>query len=789
MIGTSLSHYQITSQLGVGGMGEVYRARDSRLGRDVAIKVLPASFEQDKERLKRFEREARLLASLNHPHIASIHGFEQHEGKHFLVLELIEGESLDQRLRRGPLPLRETLVIGKQIAEALEAAHEKGIIHRDLKPGNINFTSSDKVKVLDFGLAKALTDNTEQDAPTEIVTTHAGAVMGTPAYMSPEQASGKAADPQSDIWSFGCILYECLTGNRLFGGKTVTECLSAVLQKEPEWERLPENTPPSVEQLLRKCLERNPRRRLHAIGDAVVDLEIALGELRSRRAMKRRAKMGAFGLVAALGLSAAGWYVYYRSANAFKSGGIPSTNAPSPQVLLKSVAVLPFVNMSQDKSDEYLSDGMTEELLNVLSKVRGLRVPGRSSSFAFKGKNEDGIFRKMGERLHVDNVLEGSVRKTGNKLRITAQLINVADGFHLWSETYDREMTDIFAIQSDVAQNVAVALKTHLGVEEAREIAKSPTKNLEAYNLYLKGRFFSDKWTKEAILLAIDFLERAVQLDPGFASAYAALAEANIFSLDLFVAPKEGLPKAEAAARKAIGLDGSLADARCAFGVVNLYSWQWKEAEENLRQALAMDPRRAMTHDWYGWWLGSQGRLKEALAEMQEALQLEPLSPIINPDLAWLFAIDRQNERAIKQCLESLKLDPNNYEATHVLAQVYAFKGDFVQALSALESAERLNPASETWMRGWIYARSGRRKEALQLALDMESQASKRFVRAQDIADIYAGLGEPENVFIWLNRALEERGISFMFTTYRCYDEFHSDPRYAAIQKKMGLSK
>ncbi|MSO23669.1 MAG: hypothetical protein EXQ58_10545 [Acidobacteria bacterium] len=487
MIGNSLTHYRITAKLGEGGMGEVYRATDSKLGREVAIKVLPASFSRDPQSLARFEREAKALATLNHPHIAAIYGFDADRGTHFLVLELVEGQTLSERLRRGRLPLEEALRVARQIAEAVEAAHAKGIIHRDLKPGNIKFTSDSRVKVLDFGLAKmtvgtrstaspsASTERADGkigDAVERVLTTaevdastlradstEPGRVMGTPAYMSPEQARGQEVDKRTDVWAFGCCLYECLSGRKPFQGKTASDLMAEVLKSEPDWSQIPQETPPEVVTLLRRCLEKESSRRLSSMGDIAIMLESAgvssvvptstasdrssrCKEAHSERRTESESLLTSaatkYGWIAALLLLAlgVGWWLVHPPGQAAKQVVHPQTNTPSspaagaaPATDQKSIAVLPFVNMSADKDDEYLSDGMTEELLNVLAQVPGLRVPGRSSSFAFKGRTEDNIFRKVGEQLHVATVLEGSVRKAGDKLRITAQLINVAMAF------------------------------------------------------------------------------------------------------------------------------------------------------------------------------------------------------------------------------------------------------------------------------------------------------------------------------------------------------------------------
>jgi TolB-like protein len=456
VVGTTLNQYTIIARLGAGGMGEVYRALDNKLGRQVAIKILPESIDTDLQRLARFEREARLLACLNHPHIAAIHGFEQHDQKHFLVLELIEGETLEARLQPGRLKVREAIEVCKQIAEAIEAAHAKKIIHRDLKPANVKFTTGSTVKVLDFGLGKILDDESDPDRITQTAVTTPGVLMGTPAYMSPEQAAGASVGEQSDIWSFGCIFYECLTGERLFGGKTISECLTAVLQKQPDWERLPNAVPACAVRLLRKCLERDPRRRLRHIGDAVLDLEQALlglpggfGQKRSGSGVAakplRPGVLVGIGLVAAVALFCFAWSDYGKKWVASAS----ANSSPKPSTTLaRTLAVLPLASLSRDKADDYLSDELTDELITVLHQVKGLRVQGRTSSFYFKGKQES--LEKMGEQLRVNYLLAGSVTRAGDRVRVAAELVQ-ADGFQLWSTNYDLGISDILVLRTDVA--------------------------------------------------------------------------------------------------------------------------------------------------------------------------------------------------------------------------------------------------------------------------------------------------------------------------------------------------
>ncbi|MFN8547186.1 MAG: protein kinase [Candidatus Eisenbacteria bacterium] len=480
-VGSRLGPYEIVAPLGLGGMGEVYRARDTRLLREVAIKGLTSAFSGDPERLARFEREAQLLAALNHPNIGGIFGLEEKEGTPYLVLELIEGESLAARLAEGALPLREALRVGAETAAAIEAAHERGIVHRDLKPGNIMLTPSGSVKVLDFGLAKGGAplepsgDLAHSPTLTAMAATEVGVILGTAAYMSPEQARGKPVDRRSDVWSFGCVLFECLTGEPLFQGETVSDLIARILEREPDWTRLPATTPPRVVEILRRCLRRDAESRVRDIRDVRLELQEIL------------------------------------------AGGTQA--APSRE---KSIAVLPFNNLSGPE-DEYFADGMTDEILNALAQVEGLRVAARTSCFAFKGHRQD--LRSIAEKLDVATLLEGTVRRAGVRLRITVQLVNAADGYQLWSERYDREMTDVFAVQDEIASSIASRLRGTAKGDVDRGAARRGTSSVEAYELYLKGRALL-MLRGRFIRQAIPCFERAIQLDPRYVDAMALLADA-----------------------------------------------------------------------------------------------------------------------------------------------------------------------------------------------------------------------------------------------------------------------
>ena len=486
--GTHLGPYEIVAPLGAGGMGEVYRARDARLGRDVAIKGLPGAFAQHSERLARFEREARLLASLNHPNIAAIFGLEEVGGTPYLVLELVEGETLAQRLTRGALSVRETLEVGVQVAAAIDAAHERGIVHRDLKPGNVMLTASRTVKVLDFGLAKggaaeaASSSNLSASPTMTLSATGAGVILGTAPYMSPEQARGRSADRRADVWALGCLLFECLSGRQAFSGETVSDVIARILEREPDWGAFPAVVPPRLRDVVRRCLTKEADDRPRDIGDLRRELAAIAQEL---------------------------------------SAGAGAHAAPASA--LPSLAVLYFENLASDKESEYFCAGITEDILTDLARIKGLRVASRNAVIRYRGAPAD--IPKIASELSVKAVLEGSVRRAGDRVRISAQLINAADGFHLWADRYDRTLEDVFAVQEEIASAIANALRVTLAPAESASLVKDRPQDVHAYDLYLKGREHYGRYTAEAIHEALALFQEATALDPGYALAWAGIAD------------------------------------------------------------------------------------------------------------------------------------------------------------------------------------------------------------------------------------------------------------------------
>ena len=716
--GTKLGSYEILAPLGAGGMGEVYRARDTKLGREVAIKSLPQAFVADSERLSRFRREAQTLASLNHPNIAAIYGLEEVGGTPYLVLELVAGETLTARLARGPFPVREALTIGIQIAAAIETAHERGVIHRDLKPGNIMITASEVAKVLDFGLAKSdptlAAGGGSSETPTmtaHVDRTVAGTILGTVAYMSPEQARGKPLDRRSDVWSFGCVLFECLTGNPAFGGETVSDLIACILEREPDWPALPSRTPSRVREILRRCLRKDADARPRDIRDVRLELVEA----------------GAGGAKADVGRE-------------------------------QSIAVLPFENLS-GPDDEYFADGVTDEILNRLSQLEGLRVAGRTSCFAFKGRRED--LRSIGEQLDVTTVLEGSVRRAGTRLRITAQLVNAADGYQLWSERYDREMTDVFEVQDEIAGSIATRLRGTLYDQAARRRARQGTRNLEAYELFLKGRSMQGKRGR-FLPQATQCFEQALALDPEYAEAMAWLSDSYRLMGTFGVAPfAEAMPRAKALAERALEIDPEQAEAWVTLASIKeQYERDFVRAKELWHRALAVDPRHSRGRAQRAFWGFCHGAFspEEAVSEMVRAVGEDPLNAWLGAMYSHLLGFLGRHEESLVEAERAFKLEPDSFFAHWNLMRAYAMAG---QHQRAVEIAPTILGESgrNPWALGalaWTYRKMNQVKRARALYDEMEARSRFEFMSPFWLSVAAAAAGLPDVSIGYVERAVAE---------------------------------
>lgn len=744
MIGRTILHYMIVEKIGGGGMGVVYKAEDIKLKRMVALKFLPQDLTRDKTAEQRFIKEAQTASSLDHPNICNIHEIDEtEEGQLFICMACYEGETLKKIIETEQLEIDRILDIALQVAHGLAKAHSQEIVHRDIKPANIFMTYDGQVKILDFGLAKLVGKSS---------LTKTGTATGTVAYMSPEQASGEEVNYQTDIWSLGVVLYEMISGHQPFKGDTWEAVVYAILNKKPsEIRRSRPETPEALQIVIKRMLQKNPLRRYKNVDELIKDL----------RAVKNKTAL---------------------ASTLTTEGERPSA----------SIAVMPFLDMSPGKDQEYFCDGMAEELINSLTHIKDLRVVARTSAFSFKGKNID--IRDIGRKLNVDTVLEGSVRKAGNRLRITTQLIDVFEGYHLWSEKYDLVMDDVFAIQDEITLSIVDKLRVKLMGPEKEALLKRYTENLEAYNFYLKGRFFTDKMTADGLRKAINYFEQAINQDALYALAHTGLADGyGLLGFYDYMHPKEALAKARMAASKALEIDPVLAEAHGSRGFVRLfYDWDWQAAERDFKTAIELNPNYTPAHTWYAFYFAATGYLDKAIREDKTALELDPLSITANVTLGTLFLRANQLEQARVSFLKALEMDPNLVKTHSTLGQTYILESKYDEGLAEHEKAVSLSKRHPWNLAGlgWAYARAGRKNEALELITELDSRKKKEYIRPYYFAKIYAGMNEKDQAFHWLDEAFEEHDMSLVhILSDETMSNLRSDPRFDLLVKKMGLKK
>ncbi len=766
-------------------MATVWLARDLRHDRPVALKVMRPELAASLGSA-RFLREVRLCARLQHPHILAVldSGAVGQEGAGaellWFTMPFVEGESLRGRIARdGQLPLADALRIAREVADGLHYAHQHGVIHRDIKPENILLSGSHAL-IADFGIARALAADDERDDRL----TETGITLGTPQYMSPEQAAGdRAVDARSDIYSLGCVLYEMLAGEPPFTGPNQQAILAKRLTGPAPHVGAVRELPPAVDRAVARALARTPSDRFATAADFAAELETAAQPEMVPRGPPRAPFGGrlfkAIGLAAGLAIVLlAGWLALGRRG----SGG----SAPPA-----SAAVLPFVDLSPAKDQDYFSDGLTEELITTLSQVEGLRVAARTSSFQFKGGSAD--VREVGRRLDVGAVLEGSVRKSGNRMRIAAQLVSAADGYQLWSQAYDRELTDVFAVQEEIARAIVAALRVKLGIAEGAALSSAPTKDLEAYDLYLKGRFAWNQRTAAAITEAVNYLEQAVARDSGFARAWAALADAYILQVPYAgVSREETWPKARTAAQRALALDSTLAEAHTALAYGSMiYGWDWVAAEASFRRAIAANPNYATAHHWYADFLAGRGRFEESAREMERAHALDPLSRIIGTELGWVYYLMHRNDEAEAQVRRTVALDPNYPHGSMVLGLVFIAKGRYAEAIQALQRGIELGGDYDIQYAALIFAHAsaGDRATALKLLDEVIERSKRGEFGPFTLAIAYSGLGEIDRGIAALHRAVDERDI-FMPEIFfdPLLDPLRKDPRFRKVEERMGVA-
>ncbi len=755
--GSKVGPYEVVSLLGEGGMGEVYRARDPRLGREIAIKILAMHSADDAESIARFEREARAVASLQHPNILSIYDFGKQGTTFFVVTELLEGKTLRDELRNMPLSWRRAVELGAEIAEGLAAAHAKAIVHRDLKPENIFLTQDGRVKILDFGLAQAdplLTQDDEAQVPTrKWFQTDPGTIIGTLGYMSPEQLRGEVVDGTADIFSLGCILFEMLTAKRPFQRTSGAATIAAILKDEIPREELSAAAPPEMQRIIEGCVEKSRSSRFQSARDLSLTLR-ALGS----------------------------------GSIAVKSDILTSLANPRAKrsKAIDSLAILPLQNTTSDPESEYLSDGITDGIINQLSQLPKLKVMARSTVFRYKGSNVDP--QGVGRELRVRAVLTGRLQHVGNRLVIAVELVDANDGSQIWGETYNRELADLVQLQEEMSREIAEKLRIKLTGAEKKKLRKKQTENTEAYQLYLKGRFQWNKRTEESLRKGIALFNLAIESDPAFAAAYAGLSDSYItLATNVPLPPREAMPKAKAAVTRAIEIDDGLADAWASLGGIRLwYEWDWQGAETAYRRAIELNPNYATAHDGYSMLLCARGRFDEAIEQINKASDLDPLSRIIAVHAGWPFYFARDYESAVRCFRKALELDENFIPAHGWLGMALGQQGRFEESLDAFRRAISVERTPIlVAMLGHTYAISGDRAEAEKVLDLLRVEAKQRYVSPYDVAVVHVGLGDRQAALRELAAASEDRSAwMIFFDVDPRLDPLRDEPRFARLSTR-----
>ena len=775
-------------------MGEVYRARDTRLGREVAIKVLPDRLVQDPAALSRFEREAKAVAALSHPNILAIHDFGKQDGVAYAVTELLEGKTLRERLASGEIPARKATEYGVQIARGIAAAHEKGIVHRDLKPDNVFLTRDDRIKILDFGLAKpaAATPGAREDtrSPTVSAHTEPGTVMGTVGYMSPEQVKGLPVDHRSDIFSFGAVVYEMLTGRRAFERETPVETMTAILKEEPPdlASRGGSAIAPGLGRIVARCLEKDPANRFQTARDLAFALEEHGGSLSSAPggAVPRSSTGGgtrfrrAWVLPVLIGVAAAivaALFLAHR-------GGASGTGTA-----IRSLAVLPLVNLSGDPSQEFFADGMTEELIADLAQIGSLRVISRTSVMRYKGTRR--ALPEIARELNVEGIVEGSVLRAGDRVRITAQLVHGPTDRHLWAQSYDRDLRDVLALQDEVARDIAGRVRARISSEEKARLTRDRPVNPEAYEHYLRGFSFWSQWTPEGIRRGLEEFRRALDIDPNYAPAYAGIAASYGVLTDMAVLPPtEGFPKSLEASKRALALDPSLSDAHLALGMTRLwYEWDFAGAEREIRRSVELNPGYVTGHRAYSAFLSVTGRTEEALSESAIARRLDPVSPLTLCTRALHLYYARRWREAEAEVHAALELSPGFPAGHALLGRVFAAQGKYGEAIGELKQAVSHSQESNfvAWL-GYVQGRFGRIEEAKRQLTELEDRSRIGWISSIQKAAVALGMKQNDRALSWFEEAFSRHDNQLIWAyPDPLWDPIRADPRFQRIFEKVGL--
>ncbi len=814
LIGQKLSHYQILSRIGKGGMGEVYLAFDERLSRKVAIKLLPSSFTKDLNRVRRFEQEARAASALNHPNILTIFDIGHFEELYFIATEFVEGQTLRALLQQKRLKPLDVVNIATQIANALVATHQAGIVHRDVKPENIMIRPDGIVKVLDFGLAK-LSESLKAKAANASsfakAKTGAGTILGTVNYMSPEQARGQEADARADLFSLGVVIYELLTGATPFTGKTPNDCIASILKDEPlALNECAPDIPDALQHMVSLALRKNRDERYQtaaALFEDLKGLKNYLERVKEEDVYKTRASGDqqpainfASGEKIIVNQSSAEYLI-----KQIKNHTLGATTAllllllavvgavylfgRKPQTI-DSVAVLPFVNLSNDINTEYLSDGLADNIINSVSKLSNLKVTSFNTVTRYKGQAIDP--QTVGRELKVKAVLLGRLVKQGDTIIISAEFVDTSDGHRLWGEQYNRKLLDILTIEKDIARQISDNLRQQLSGEEKRQLAKNYTENAEAYRLYLQGRYHWNKRSAEGLQQGIEFFTQAIDKDPSYALAYAGLADCySLLANYASISPQESAPKAKAAAQKALQMDETLAEAHAALGLVKKdYDWDFMGAEKEFERAIQLNPNYAAAYQWRAENLVNLQRLDEATQMMQRAEELDPFSLIISGEVGWVYYQARQFDKAVEQLTKIVEMDRNFPRTYFFLGRVYEQQGKFKEAIEATKQALTLsnNYSFIAASLGHIYATSGQRAEAQKVLAQIEAQAQKEYVSPMAFALVHTALNDKDRAFQWLKKAAEQRDpILIYYLRDPQLENLQSDPRFAELVKQMGI--
>ncbi len=828
LIGTNIKHYKIVSQIGTGGMGEVFKAFDTKLERSVAIKFIKTEFVEDKDKLRRFKQEAKNASSLNHPNILTVYEIGHFKKRQFIAAEFIEGKTLRKSMKEGSLALYEILEVALQTATALIAAHSAGIIHRDIKPENIMLREDGLVKVLDFGLAKLSQVPIGKERESEERNSHSAihnpkltnpsSMMGTVAYMSPEQARFEPVDRRSDLWSLGVVLHEMVAGSQPFAGRTTSETIDSILNNEPA--SLVDNFPYELKRILLKGLKKNAEDRYQTAEDLLDDLkncqkdaavESGFGKkfaksrgngitsnnktrvsnsvrLRTNEDLEVESKnLSGFesifkkagtNWVVSIGLLAIILFaITYAGYDYFIGSSQP----------VNSIAVMVFENGSGDPDMEYLSDGITNSLINSISQLNGVKLISQSSAFKYKGKEAE--FKKNVRDLGGQFVLRGQISQSGNDLLLSAELVNIIDNARVWGEDFHRKSSQLSNIETEISQRIVDRLQIYLSGNAKQQLVRTMTRNPRAYELYIKGRFSQSKNSFESSKNAVAYFNQALAVDPDYAEAYAALARTHFFlGANGFHDPKEAMPKAKAAAVKAVELDDSLAAAHLAMAVINAADWDWSGAEREYKRAIELHPNLAEAHFRYALYLSTMGRHENAIAEMNKSRELDPLNPDSYLEIGYILYFARQYDSALEQAKTKIELDPNNGSAYNGKAFVHAAKKEYDYAIANYK--ERIRLAGEhtgvDCYLGFALAKAGRLDEAR--AILKKLVTGKDYVSPVELAMLYVGLGDRDKAFSALNRGYAEHDSQMQYLLIEPhFDGLRADPRFAVLIRKVGL--